>query len=77
MNPHLLNNKEANNNVVNIMTGGLSGSGNKLNSFAFENPKNLTGHEVIFFLSSLKYFRVKSRILVKTLGLNGKWWLPA
>jgi hypothetical protein len=49
MNPHLLNNKEANSNVVNIMTSGLSGSGNKLNSFAGENYKNLTGHEVFFF----------------------------
>jgi hypothetical protein len=49
MNPHLLNNKEANSNVVNIMTGGLSGSGNKMNSFAGENNKNLNGHEVFFF----------------------------
>ena len=43
MNPHLLNNKEVNNNVVNIMTGGN-------NNRDVENNKKSPGYEVnIFF----------------------------
>lgn len=44
MNPHLLNNKEANSNVVNILTGG-GGSGNKFNILKEENSKKPATYE--------------------------------